>query len=349
MKVVINRNYKNMSFGKNNILINCPTINSYNNKHRKTLGGIESLVLSLADELSKRKFNITLSSSCKKTFIKNDISYVPIDKIKKNPQKFIFNSIISTNDATIFNDFKENQNKIIWLHNKLQIEKSIRKKQFYSIIRNNLKAVFVSNYLNKLTSNLYFFKKRLVINNFLLPIFKVKKIQDKRRPIFVWSVQRDKGLNEVINMWINDIYENSKHARFYIFGINNLTKNYNEKYLNSKNIFFKGRVGKSILKNTYQKSLAMICLGYDETFCLNALEANSCGLPVLTLGKTALKDYVKNNYNGFVAKNYNELSLILIKMININKVEHKNLIKNSILWSKKYHLRQLINNWFKIF
>ena len=109
MKVVINRNYKNMSFGKNNILINCPTINSYNNKHRKTLGGIESLVLSLADELSKRKFNITLSSSCKKTFIKNDISYVPIDKIKKNPQKIIFNSIISTNDATIFNDFKENQ------------------------------------------------------------------------------------------------------------------------------------------------------------------------------------------------------------------------------------------------
>ena len=152
MKVVINRNYKNMSFGKNNILINCPTINSYNNKHRKTLGGIESLVLSLADELSKRKFNITLSSSCKKTFIKNDISYVPIDKIKKNPQKFIFNSIISTNDATIFNDFKENQNKIIWLHNKLQIEKSIRKKQFFSIIKNNFNIVYVSDYLKDLIS-----------------------------------------------------------------------------------------------------------------------------------------------------------------------------------------------------
>ena len=346
MKVVINRNYKNMSFGKNNILINCPTINSYNNKHRKTLGGIESLVLSLADELSKRKFNITLSSSCKKTFIKNDISYVPIDKIKKNPQKFIFNSIISTNDATIFNDFKENQNKIIWLHNKLQIEKSIRKKQFYSIIRNNLKAVFVSNYLNKLTSNLYFFKKRLVINNFLLPIFKLKKIQDKRRPIFVWSVQRDKGLNEVINMWINDIYENSKHARFYIFGINKLTRNYNEKYLNSKNIFFKGRVEKKKLIETYSKSMGMICLGYDETFCLNALEANACGLPIITLGKTALNDYVINKYNGFVVNKISEIGSKVQYLINLKS--RKKIIYNSISYSKKFHLETVIYNWLKL-
>ena len=36
----------------------------------------------------------------------------------------------------------------------------------------------------------------------------------------------------------------------------------------------------------------MICLGYDETFCLNAIEAMKMGLPVISLGKTALKDKI---------------------------------------------------------
>ena len=52
----------------------------------------------------------------------------------------------------------------------------------------------------------------------------------------------------------------------------------------------------------------MICLGYDETFCLNALEANSCGLPIITFAKTALRDYSIDNYNSLIAKNFNDLS-----------------------------------------
>ena len=45
----------------------------------------------------------------------------------------------------------------------------------------------------------------------------------------------------------------------------------------------------------------MICLGYDETFCLNALKANSCGLPIFTFGKTALNELILNN-NGIIVK-----------------------------------------------
>ena len=45
----------------------------------------------------------------------------------------------------------------------------------------------------------------------------------------------------------------------------------------------------------------MICLGYDETFCLNALEANACGLPILTFCKTnnaypELYDYINKDF-----------------------------------------------------
>jgi len=329
-----------------NILINCPSILNINNKKNKVLGGVESLTLALAQELSKRKYNITLSSICKKSIKKNNILHVPINSIKKNPKNYNFDSIISTNDASIFNYYSKNKKKIFWLHNKLQIEKSFRKKQFYPIIKNNLYAVFVSNYLNKFTSFLYFFKKRLVINNFLLPDFKIKKIGYKRKPIFVWSVQRDKGLNEIIDMWISDIYKNDKNVKFYIFGINQFPKNYNKRYLNSKNIYYKGRVGKNELKKIYCKSMGMICLGYDETFCLNALEANACGLPIITLGKTVLKNYVINNYNGYVVDTISEVGFKIKYLLKIKS--RKKIIHNSVTISKKFSLETVIHDWIKL-
>ena len=42
----------------------------------------------------------------------------------------------------------------------------------------------------------------------------------------------------------------------------------------------------------------MICLGYDETFCLNAIKSMRMGLPVISLCETALKEIIKHNRNG---------------------------------------------------
>ena len=182
----------------------------------------------------------------------------------------------------------------------------------------------------------------------MLSDFINSKTNFKRKQIFVWSVQRNKGLNKTINLWTKDISPIYKNAELHIFGSDIFFKEYDIKKLKSKKIFFRGRVSKQVLKNTYTKSIAMICLGYDETFCLNALEANSCGLPIITFGKTALNNFVTDNYNGFVARNYTDLTLIIVKMINISKSKHLKLIKNSISTSKKYLLKNIINNWLKI-
>jgi glycosyltransferase involved in cell wall biosynthesis len=328
------------------ILINCPSILDITNKNNNSLGGIESLCLVLANELSKRKFNITFSCINKKKIQKGKILYVSINEIKKKFKNYNFDSIISANDASIFSYYKQTEKQFFWLHNKLQIEKSIRKKQFLSIIKNRLNVVFVSNYLKNITSNLYFFKKKFVIKNFLLPNFKNNKVRIKRKPIFIWSVQREKGLSDFINIWINQVYNSSKSAKFYIFGIDKIPNNLNKKFLKSKNIFFKGRVSKKKLKKTYNESMGMVCLGYDETFCLNALEANACGLPVITLGKTVLKDYVINNFNGYIVNNFSDIALKIKYLIKLKS--RKKIIQNSISTSKKYYLDTIIHDWLKL-
>ena len=331
-----------------NILLSCPSKFSLVSKNLKKLGGIESLNLELAKTLSKENINVTLATDCKKTITINKITNIPIDKLKSNSKNFSFDSIITSNDTSLYSYFKKSK-KILWLHNKLQIEKAIRKKNFFPINYHRPHVVFVSNYLSNFTSSFLLFKKRFVISNFLSNFFIVKKMNFDRKKIFIWSVQRDRGLSELIEIWINKIYQRDKSVKLYIFGVNNKISKSKNTFLKSKNIFFFGRVSKSKLKSTYLNSLAMICLGYDETFCLNALEANSCGLPIITFGKTALKDYSISNYNSIIAKNFNDLENKIFYLSSLNKRKKDALIKNSFNHSKKFRLNIISKLWIKLF
>ena len=331
-----------------NILLSCPSKFSLVSKNLNKLGGIESLNLELAKTLSKENINVTLATDCKKTIIKNKITNIPIDKLKSNSKNFSFDSIVTSNDTSLYSYFKKSK-KILWLHNKLQIEKAIRKNNFFPINYHRPHVVFVSNYLSNFTSSFFLFKKRFVISNFLSNFFIVKKMNFNRKKIFVWSVQRDRGLSELIEIWINKIYQRDKSVKLYIFGVNNKISKSKNTFLKSKNIFFFGRVSKSKLKSTYLNSLAMICLGYDETFCLNALEANSCGLPIITFGKTALKDYSISNYNSIIAKNFNDLENKIFYLSSLNKRKKDALIKNSFNHSKKFRLNIISKLWIKLF
>lgn len=328
-----------------NILFYCPFKFNLNSKNLSSLGGIESLNIDLCRELAKKNLKIFLATYCNKEIKKKNLTNIPINKILRNKNDIKFDVIISSNDPNIFDKFKFSK-KILWMHNTLSIEKSIRKKKFFSIIRNKITVVFVSKYLKDKTSKLYLFNKRIIIKNFLSNKFHIKKLNYDRKQMIVWSVQRDKGLKDTIQMWIKKIYPYNTKLKFCIYGIDKHKYKNELKYLNKYNINFFGRITKNELKNIYSKSLAMICLGYDETFCLNALEANACGLPILTFGKTALNDYSINNFNSYIIKDYNDLSK-KIRSISNQKI-NKKIIINSFRKSNEYRLNVIIKSWIRL-
>ena len=94
--------------------------------------------------------------------------------------------------------------------------------------------------------------------------------------------------------------------------------------------------------------MGMICLGYDETFCLNALEANACGLPVITFGKTALNEMITDKKNGFIINTFDDLKKKINYILHLKKKQRINLIKNSIQNSKKYNIKNIIYLWLKL-
>ena len=331
-----------------NILFYCPFNFNIKSSNLRSLGGIESLNTELSKFLSRSHYKIFLATYCKKMIKKKNIINVPIDFLLENKSIFAFDKIISSNDPTIFNHFKYSKN-FLWLHNKLPIEKALRKKKFFPIIINKVSVIFVSNYLSKKTSNIYNFKKKIVIPNFLDPIFSKTKPRINRKPYFIWSVQRKKGLKEIINIWIKKVYKINPNTKLYIFGIDKNFFNKREtKTLLNHNIFLKGRVSKNVLKKYYNVSMGMICLGYDETFCINAIEAFSCGLPLITFGLTAVSELIDNK-NSFKINNFDELDKKIFEILDMNISQRKRYINYCYIFSKRYQIQKIIPLWKKVF
>ena len=188
--------------------------NKFNKKNSNKLGGVEVLNFNLYNNLKKKGNEVYTTNNLKK--------------------KIFYDAIISSNDAQIFNNFNAKK-KILWLHNKLQIEKSIRKKQFLSIIKNKIYCVFVSKYLENITTRLYNFKSRIVIPNFLDKKFENLKINFNRKPIVIWSVQRERGLNKTIKTWIEKVYSENNKAELHIFAVKKFA---NKNIFKKNNIFF---------------------------------------------------------------------------------------------------------------
>ena len=292
------------------------------------LGGIEILNYDLYNFIRRKHF----------TVLTNSIT----NKIKDKD----WDIIISSNDASVFNRVSAKR-QILWLHNELQIEKAFRKKQLFPILFNKIEAVFVSKYLDNITSKFYFFNKRIILPNFLPCIFNnqnnVNKTDFKKKKI-IWSVQREKGLDKIIKIWIRKINKLQPSAELHIFIRSKLNNNNLKKY----NVFFHGKISRVKLIDFYKKSFGMICLGYDETFCLNAIEAMKMGLPVISLGKTALNELIINNKNGFKPNNLSNMDGSILKLLKLNRVERSKIGKTSITFTNKFDSNHIFKKWNKL-
>ena len=298
-----------------------------NLKNPKYLGGIEILNFELY-KYFKKKHKIILSNIISKKILTTN-----------------WDIVISSNDSRIFNQIKTKR-KILWLHNKLQLEKAFRKKQLFSLLFNNIETVFVSKYLNDNTSRLYNFSKRIIIPNFLPSIFEksnFSKIKKNKKNLFVWSVQRRLGLDELINVWKKKIYSLNSNCELHIFGVD-----YKNNKLMKYNIFCHGMIPRQKLLNFYKKSIGMICLGYDETFCLNAIEAMKMGLPIVSLGKTALKEIIKDKINGYLIDNISDIDLPIMNLINLDSYRRLSISKNCIKFASNYNSNIVFNDWKRL-
>jgi glycosyltransferase involved in cell wall biosynthesis len=315
------------------IVVACPTKAEFTIEALtdSRLGGLETANVELSRALADRGHRVILATRTPDTFERSGVTTVPLATIGQQS----CDVLISSNDARMFDHAKPGARKLLWLHNPLAFEKSIRKHQLPAFIRHRPEAVFVGTFAEKDMTSLYPFRSRNVIPHGISGLFLTRNLELPRRKHFVWASQRQRGLKETLDTWTRHVAPKVADASFHIFGSLAQDLGLTDAQAAQNRIVFHGSKLKSELADFYATATAMIYPGaLDETFCIAAAEAQAMGLPVITLGIGSLSERVQQGINGIVCKTYRDLGLHACRVADdeeLWKLLHKGAISTAKL------------------
>ena len=169
---------------------------------------------------------------------------------------------------------------------------------------------------------------------------------------YVSSINREKGIYEAIEAVnnVNTTTTKDTKVKLHIIGGGSdlyYIKNYRSKYIN-----IIGPVQQKSIPN-YLKTCSLFLFPSKrtktESLGLVPLEAMSMGLPVIASDIPITKEYVTDNYNGFIFKkgDSKELSEKIMKYINLSVENKITMSKRAYNISKKYERKLVIGKLIK--
>lgn len=189
----------------------------------------------------------------------------------------------------------------MWLHNRLRIERSIRKGHMRGFVRYRPEVVFLGTVHARDTSRLYPFRRRTCIPLGVSDDFvSGPAVTEPPPPRAIFTSQAYRGLKDMVALWRERIHPAVPGAEFHVFtGQSGLEES--ETDLAAAGIHLRGRVPKPVLAEEIRASRVMLYPGHrDETFCLAAAEALCLGVPVATRGIGSLKERVCDGVDGVI-------------------------------------------------
>lgn len=124
-----------------------------------------------------------------------------------------------------------------------------------------------------------------------------------------------------------------------------------KEYNLEKNIIMPGFVNSQEVQEYMLKSDVYIMTSIKECFPMVLLEANQCGLPIISFDiLSGPHEIVQNNKTGYLIRERNaELMAKKINELINDKVKLIKFGKNAIEYSKKFNVETIIKKWIKLF
>ena len=104
------------------------------------------------------------------------------------------------------------------------------------------------------------------------------------------------------------------------------------------------------LINEYNKAKIVVHASQYETFGLVVLEANSCGVPVVSINQGPLKETIVNGQNGFVAETFEDENLVLFCKNILSDSEYQSQTQlNCLNIAKQYEWKNTVKQLKEIY
>ena len=309
----------------------------------KFLRGTETSLILLSEFLVKKNIAVDFCNC-----IENRENYNGVNYFNKNiiDKSINYDLAIAISDANQFKYVKSKKKALFSVSNQ-PIEKFIRKKQLLAFFKYKPTVITLCNYQFDKRSFFTSFYGKKTIPITVDPIFLKTYIDSKHLPPkkIVYNIRSNRNLDALIKIWIEKIYPSNKNSEFHITpGL----IDYNDK-LKQNNIFLRKIGTRSEMINEMNSYRALAYLGHkSDIFTLTAEEAVRLCVPVVTYGIGSLRDRVTHNINGFIAKNENDFSFYISKLLQDDKFYLD--LKNKMLKSRENNSWNAITDeWINFF
>ena len=194
--------------------------------------------------------------------------------------------------------------------------------------------------------------------NFIEPATKIKNVKKKKIIIFLGRIHPIKAIENLIEAVSQSKAFDKKGFTLSIVG--DFEKRY-EKYFTKLNILaknlkisdsinFHGHIEGDKKEKLLAKSYALILPSHSENFGNVVLEALNQGTPVIASKGTPWSILQESSCGFHVDNNSSDLSQAIDRLINMNKFEYENYIKNATnLLDKNYDVNSKIYEWINIY
>lgn len=233
---------------------------------------------------------------------------------------------------------------------------------FTQLLKNKSQLKFLKKYSNKILKYVWLTEESCklakqngiensitIYNPIRFSSEEISNVRDNKTAIFLGRISKEKRLDLAVDMF-SEVVKKFKcdEWTFKIYAVGELDCKLKKKIEENKSIFFMGKTDNP--KEVLLQSGIMLLTSEFEGLPLTVLEANECGVPVISFnfGETA-KEVIKNNTGILVEQNNKEEYQNKLVEIMENEETREQLSIEAKRFAKNFKIDEIQNQWYKLF
>jgi hypothetical protein len=271
------------------------------------LGGTEQALVELTQALAAAGDQVRVVGGADRPLTIGGVAWGPMQVGRLDVDR-----VVAVNDASLLAG-RGRGKPAVWFHNEVEFWKEARRGRMGSLLRHWPTAVFVGSEQARLASPLPFRHRAVIGHGISAAILNAEPAASPPAPHAIFTSQAYRGLAETLAMWRGLVQPVLPDACFSAFVGERDVPVF---AMREPGVTIAPRVANEAMPEVLRGARVWLAPGHaSETFCLAAAEAVAAGVPVITLGRGALKERVRHGVDGFICADMAEMGARILAVL----------------------------------